>query len=72
MAKKPIPGLILRGGIWHIQKVVKGVGGVRRRLRESTGEREIEKAEAESYPRRKTHSDKATASASSTLIVSYP
>jgi len=42
MSKRKTPGLVLRGGVWHIQKVVKGVG----RLRESTGEREIERAEA--------------------------
>jgi integrase len=42
MSKRKTPGLILRGNVWHIQKVVKGVG----RLRESTGEREIERAEA--------------------------
>jgi integrase len=30
------PGLILRGDIWHIEKIVK-IGGQRTRLRESTG-----------------------------------
>src|SRR5690554_562178 len=46
MSKRRVPGLVLRGGVWHIQKTVKMFGGKRERLRESTGEREIEKAEA--------------------------
>ena len=40
MARKKIPGLINRKGVWHIDKVIRG-----RRLCESTGESDIEKAE---------------------------
>jgi len=40
MGRKKVPGLINRKGIWHIDKVVRG-----RRICESTGESEIEKAE---------------------------
>jgi integrase len=42
MSKRKTPGLTLRGNIWHVRKNVKGYGP----LRESTGEREIERAEA--------------------------
>lgn len=42
MGRKRTPGLFMRGGLWHIDKVVHG-----RRLRESSGECEI--AEAERY-----------------------
>lgn len=40
MGRKKIPGLVQRKGIWHIDKVIRG-----RRICESTGESEIEKAE---------------------------
>lgn len=40
MARKRVSGLINRKGIWHVDKVVRG-----RRICESTGESEIEKAE---------------------------
>jgi integrase len=40
MGRKKVPGLINRKGIWHIDKVVRG-----RRICESTGESDIEKAE---------------------------
>ena len=40
MGRKKIPGLINRQGTWHIDKVIRG-----RRVCESTGESEIEKAE---------------------------
>jgi integrase len=40
MGRKKVSGLIDRKGIWHIDKVVRG-----RRLCESTGESEIERAE---------------------------
>lgn len=38
-------GLTLRGGVWHIDKTVRE-GGEKRQLRESTGERTLEKAQA--------------------------
>ena len=40
MGRKKVSGLINRKGIWHIDKVVRG-----RRICESSGESEIEKAE---------------------------
>lgn len=40
MGQKKIAGLVNRKGIWHIDKVIRGT-----RICESTGEREIEKAE---------------------------
>ena len=40
MGRKKVAGLINRKGIWHIDKVVRG-----RRICESTGECDIEKAE---------------------------
>ena len=40
MGRRKPPGLINRGGIWHIDKTIRG-----RRLCESTGERSLEKAE---------------------------
>ena len=40
MGRKKVAGLINRKGIWHIDKVIRG-----RRLCESTGESEIERAE---------------------------
>ena len=40
MGRKKVAGLINRKGIWHIDKVVRG-----RRICESTGESDIEKAE---------------------------
>ncbi|WP_353744071.1 tyrosine-type recombinase/integrase [Pseudomonas sp.] len=40
MAQRKTPGLFLRGGVWHIDKVVRG-----QRLRESTGTSEREEAE---------------------------
>lgn len=40
MGRKKVAGLINRQGIWHIDKVIRG-----RRLCESTGESEIERAE---------------------------
>ena len=42
MGRKRTAGLILRGGIWHIDKQLRGA-----RIRESTGTREL--AEAEAY-----------------------
>ncbi|MCF7968102.1 MAG: tyrosine-type recombinase/integrase [Methylococcaceae bacterium] len=47
MQGKQASGLILRRGVWYIQKAVKGYG----LLRESTGESEIEKAESYLYRR---------------------
>ena len=40
MGRKKVPGLINRKGIWHVDKVVRG-----RRICESSGESDIEKAE---------------------------
>ncbi len=40
MGRRRTPGLIQRGGIWHIDKKIRG-----RRLCESTGEHRLEKAE---------------------------
>jgi integrase len=40
MGRKKIPGLTNRKGIWHLDKIVRG-----RRICESTGESDIEKAE---------------------------
>ena len=40
MGRRKMPGLIYRGGIWHIDKKIRG-----RRLCESTGEHRLEKAE---------------------------
>jgi integrase len=40
MGRKKIPGLIQRNGIWHIDKVIRG-----RRVCESTGESDLERAE---------------------------
>jgi len=40
MGRKRSPGLYLRGGVWHIDKLVRG-----RRVCESTGESELAKAE---------------------------
>ena len=40
MGRRRTPGLIQRGGIWHIDKKIRG-----RRLCESTGEHSLEKAE---------------------------
>lgn len=40
MGRKRIPGLYLRGGVWHIDKLVRG-----RRVCESTGESDLKKAE---------------------------
>lgn len=42
MYKSKVPGLSLDEGVWRIQKTIKGYG----RIRESTGETDIEKAEA--------------------------
>ncbi len=41
MGRKKIAGLFLRGGVWHVDKQVRGYG----RIRESTGACEIEEAE---------------------------
>jgi integrase len=41
MGEKRVSGLIQRGGVWYIQKAVKGYG----LLRESTGESTVEEAE---------------------------
>lgn len=40
MGRRSTPGLVSRGGIWHIDKTIRG-----RRLCESTGESKLEKAE---------------------------
>ena len=40
MGRKHMPGLVLRDGIWHIDKRFRG-----RRICESTGERDLKKAE---------------------------
>lgn len=40
MGRRRMPGLIKRGGIWHIDKQLRG-----QRVCESTGERDLEKAE---------------------------
>jgi integrase len=40
MGRRRTPGLVNRGGIWHIDKTIRG-----RRLCESTGEHRLEKAE---------------------------
>jgi integrase len=40
MGRKRTPGLYLRGGVWHIDKLVRG-----RRVCESTGESDLKKAE---------------------------
>ena len=47
MGRKISPGLLKRGGVWHIQKRIFG-----RRLRESTGAELL--SEAESYLARRT------------------
>jgi integrase len=47
MQRKKVAGLCLRGGVWHIQKVIQGYG----KLRESTYESDIEKAESYLYRR---------------------
>ena len=47
MGRKRTPGLYLRGGVWHIDKQVRG-----RRLCESTGSSDL--AEAENYLARRT------------------